>query len=297
MPMTTPVRTPGIAPILWFLAITFGVTYTVEFSLINSGIRFDANTIQTAPALWLLAVMWIPGLAALFTTIFVEKRPISELREALLLRMGSIGPYLLFILLAPIIFAAMYGLSWALGLTEPDLTMAALSRATGSTEQITTDTVLYLMLPMSIFIGPFINLAFGLGEELGWRGFLLPRLMPLGKVPAYLLLGVLWGLWHAPLIHVGFNYPGHPMAGIAMMCLLSATFGIFLNEMSLHYRSVFLAAFIHGAVNAQGYGIWSWVFPGIDPILGGSMGLTGAFVWLLTGAATMFILSLLRREK
>jgi hypothetical protein len=41
--------------------------------------------------------------------------------------------------------------------------------------------------------------------------------MPLGKWKAYLIVGVIWGLWHAPLIAIGFNYPGMPVLGILMM--------------------------------------------------------------------------------
>jgi len=287
-------HTPRLAPIIWFLAITFIATFSVEFALIQNGVRFGEEVIQSSPALWLLATMWIPGLAGLLVAKFVEGASLKGLVDSLSLRMGSIGPYLLTMIIAPLAFAAMYILSWAFGLTSPDMTMQTLTAVTGSTEPITQKTVFQLMLPLSIILGPIINFVFGLGEEIGWRGFLLPRLMVLGKTKAYVLLGILWGLWHAPLIWVGFNYPGHPVSGIAMMCVLSTAFGLFINEMTLHYRSSLLAAFIHGAVNAQGYGIWFWLFPGVNPLLGGGTGLTAIAVWLVVGIATMKILSRLQ---
>lgn len=280
-----------------FLLLTFTATYAVEIWLIHSGVRFDAGTVQSTPALWLLAVMWIPGLSALLTVLCVERSGLRGLPTALLMRLGSMGPYGLTLLLIPGLFAAMYGLTWALGLASPDTTMRALIEATGHQESITPDTVFRIMLPLSVVLGPLINFAFGLGEELGWRGFLLPRLLFLGRVRAHLVVGVLWGMWHAPLIWAGFNYPGHPVAGVAMMCVLTTAFGLFLGEMTLHYRSVLLAAFIHGAVNAQGYGIWSWLFPGTDPLLGGGTGLTGVAVWLVTGVITLHILGRLKRNQ
>ncbi len=59
-------------------------------------------------------------------------------------------------------------------------------------------------------LGAFVNLVPALGEELGWRGWLLPKLLPLGTVPALLVSGVVWRLWHAPLVLLGYNYPDAP---------------------------------------------------------------------------------------
>ena len=103
--------------------------------------------------------------------------------------------------------------------------------------------------------------------------------MPLGKWKAYLLVGVIWGLWHAPLVAIGFNYPGMPVLGIVMMVLLTTALGIFINEMTLHYQSAVLAGWIHGVFNSQAYGIWRMLlFAGTNPVLGGITGLVGIAV-------------------
>ena len=140
---------------------------------------------------------------------------------------------------------------------------------------------------ISLLVGPTINGIFGFGEEFGWRGYLLPKLLPLGKTRAYVLTGVIWGLWHAPLILVGFNYPGYPLAGVLFMCALTTVMGIFLNEMTLRHRSSILAGSIHGAINGQGYGIWRILFPSVNPLLGGLTGLVGIGVWLVVGLVMM----------
>nr|WP_287410574.1 CPBP family intramembrane metalloprotease [Pseudodesulfovibrio sp.] len=275
-----------IKPLLLFIALTFGATWAVEFFLISKGMRFDSLTGMSSPALWLMAVMWIPGASALLVTAFVEKKNFVDLRDSLRLRLGtSLGAYFLTILLVPTLFAGIYLLSWGLGFGDFNPQIPGVE--TGETN---LESVLQVMLPMSIVLGPFINLIFGLGEEIGWRGFMLPRLMPLGKPLAYSLLGILWGIWHAPLILAGFNYPGYPVGGIVMMCILCFAFGLFLNEMTLHYDSSILAGFIHGAVNAQGYGVWLLLFPDVHPLLGGSVGLTGIIVWLITGLLCSIIL-------
>ncbi|BDQ33227.1 CPBP family intramembrane glutamic endopeptidase [Pseudodesulfovibrio portus] len=270
-----------------FILLTLGVTWAMEFALISGGMRFDDMSELNTPALWLLAVMMVPGTVAVLTARFIEGVPFSEMRDNLGLRFGtSVGPYFLAVLLIPLVFAVIYGLTWAMGLSGFDPTAGELDE----------DFLLQVALPLSMVLGPLINLIFGIGEEVGWRGFLLPRLLPMGKANAYLVLGVIWGLWHAPLVWAGFNYPGYPMNGIAMMCVLSVAFGFFLNEMTLHYQSSILAGFIHGAFNAQGFGVWLWIFPDVHPILGGPFGLVGAACWLVLGLVTTWTLARLKSD-
>ncbi|WP_243545018.1 CPBP family intramembrane glutamic endopeptidase [Pseudodesulfovibrio tunisiensis] len=269
-------RAGNRASIVWFLAAAFIPTFAAEAWLAASGLRLDGQIIGTVPMLWILGIMWIPGLAALGVHVFVEKRDWRELG----LRFGPWRAYADMLLLIPALCAAMYGLTWLIGLAEPDTAMSGLTTATGAAAPSLRDIFL-IMLPMSIVVGTPVNAVFALGEELGWRGFLLPRLLHLGRFRAYTLLGVIWGLWHAPLIMMGFNYPGHPVAGIGMMCLLCTAFGALLGECRLRWNSVLVAAWMHGAANAQGYGIWPWLFPDANPLLGGFSGLTGVAVWSL----------------
>jgi membrane protease YdiL (CAAX protease family) len=76
-------------------------------------------------------------------------------------------------------------------------------------------------------MGPAVNGLFAFGEELGWRGYLLPKLMPLGKWKAYVLVGIIWGLWHGPLVLAGFNYPAFPVLGVLGMIGMTTTFGFY----------------------------------------------------------------------
>ncbi len=100
-------------------------------------------------------------------------------------------------------------------------------------------------------VGAFINLVPALGEELGWRGWLLPKLMPLGTVPALLVTGVIWGLWHAPLILLGYNYPDAPgWLGLTAMVGMCIPVGAVFGWLRLRSGSVWPAALAHGAFNA-----------------------------------------------
>jgi CAAX protease family protein len=104
----------------------------------------------------------------------------------------------------------------------------------------------------SFLIAPGINALFAFGEEWGWRGFLLPRLLPLGQWPALLLTGVLWGLWYSPVILLGYDYPFHPKFGVILMTIFCVIFGILLGWLRLTTGSIWPAAIGHGALNAVG---------------------------------------------
>jgi membrane protease YdiL (CAAX protease family) len=272
--------------VLSYLAITFGITYAVEGALILAGFRVTA--LPSVLGQYTIAlVMWVPALATLLTVKLITREGWGVTR----FRIGSLWPYLVSALVVPASFIVVYGLTWALGLGQPDWQLTnfyALIASTGADMSSAPPPALLLVVLFlaSLFVAPWFNSLFGLGEEIGWRGYLLPKLMPLGKIGAYIVVGVIWGLWHAPLILVGFNYPGYPILGIVFMAGMTTALGIFMNELALRYRSSILAGWIHGLFNSQGYGVWRILFPTVNPLLGGFTGLVGIAVWLIVGLVT-----------
>ncbi len=269
--------------ILSYLAVTFAITYAVEGALILAGWRVTA----LPPILGqyvIAAVMWVPALAAVLTIKLVTREGFGIAN----LRFGSWKPYVATALGVPLCFVVIYGLTWALGLARPDWQLKAfyaLIASGGADMSKAPPPGLFLpgLFFASLIMAPFVNSLFGFGEELGWRGYLLPKLMPLGKARAYLLVGLIWGLWHAPIVLVGFVAPGYPLAGILLMIGLTTGLGLLLNELTLRYRSSILAGWIHGVYNSQAYGVWRVLFPQVHPLLGGMAGLVGLAVWFAVG--------------
>jgi len=282
-----------------FLAIAFGLTWLVEGALILAGLRIlpigpamgpgtgEApaggwqSSMPLAVPLILGGMMWMPALATFLTTRFVTREGLAIAN----IRVGPLRPYLVSALTIPALFIVTYALSAVLCGVAPDWRFAAFCRSMGidpSTLPPPAVLVAGIFLA-STFLAPFFNGVFGFGEELGWRGYLLPKLMPLGKPRAYAILGIVWGLWHAPLILVGMNYPGHPLLGVLGMIGVTTSLGIYLNEQTLRHRSSILAGWIHGAFNCQVYGLWRVLFPEMDPLLGGFTGVTGIAVWTIFG--------------
>ena len=67
-------------------------------------------------------------------------------------------------------------------------------------------TIILSQTVMAMVLAPLLNGIPTFGEEFGWRAYLQWKLMPLGGRKAVLLTGVIWGVWHWPVIAMGHNY-------------------------------------------------------------------------------------------
>jgi uncharacterized protein len=114
-------------------------------------------------------------------------------------------------------------------------------------------TLAIIQLAQGVLIAPIINSISTFGEEFGWRAYLLPKLMHLGSRKAMLLIGFIWGIWHWPVIFMGyeygFNYPGYPWAGPLLFIWITFGLGIFLGWLALRGKSVWPAVIGHAAIN------------------------------------------------
>jgi CAAX protease family protein len=102
-----------------------------------------------------------------------------------------------------------------------------------------------------------MNAMFAFGEEYGWRGYLLPKLLPLGEARAAVVLGVIWGLWHSPLLIAGLNYPGvNPWIAIAMFVPTAVLMSLLFTRLYVAAGgAVLVASLLHGSLNAYGDGL------------------------------------------
>ncbi len=136
--------------------------------------------------------------------------------------------------------------------------------------------VLAIALINTVIAGSTINTIAALGEEMGWRGFLLTTLSKrIGLYGAAIVVGIVWSLWHAPLILIaGFNYPHHPDAlGLATFTGLCIALSVALSILRAKSGSVLPPAFLHGNLNALG-GLALLTFVG-DEIITFPVGLLG----------------------
>ena len=265
--MTTPdlVRRPdlaktgrGLRPVGVFLALAFGLSWLLALPLwFGDGLASP----------WLypvaLAVMTTPAIAALVVVFLVERPthrartlglwPLTPVRRLLgYSALGIFGSIALVLVALPI--GALLGVYPAdfVHFSAYREVLAQQLRATGVGLPMSTGALVALQLAL-LPLAAVINLVPALGEELGWRGWLLPRLMPLGPLPALLVSGVVWGVWHAPLVLLGYNYPNAPgWLGVLAMVGMCILVGALLGWLRLRSGSVWPAALAHAAINGTG---------------------------------------------
>jgi membrane protease YdiL (CAAX protease family) len=273
-----------------FLALSFGLSWLIALPLWWGDGLASPFFIVVA-----LAVMATPAIAALVVVFFVEKHAAKgERRRAL--GLGSVRPvgrfirYLVLALFVPpvlILVALLVGT--ALGLYPADVvnfsgfqeTLDAQLEAIGQASLPIPIGLLVAAQFLNVLIGSIINVVPALGEELGWRGWLLPKLLPLGVVPALLISGVIWGLWHAPLILLGYNYGNAPgWLALAAMVAMTTVIGAVFSWLRIRSESVWPAALAHGSFNAAAGFSLVFIMAGesFDPLQATILGWSG---WLV----------------
>jgi membrane protease YdiL (CAAX protease family) len=127
----------------------------------------------------------------------------------------------------------------------------------------------------AVIIGPFLGLIITFGEEYGWRGYLQSELVHLGRIRGVGLVGIIWGVWHWPIIWMGYNYPGQPVLGPLLMTAYTVVLAYFLAYAVFKSKGVWTAAYLHALNNqAMSFYMVAVVTP-VSMVLSFGIGLPG----------------------
>ena len=281
-----------------YLAFTFVVGYAVQFGLLFGGlIAYQSPTVFHT--LLLAAVMWIPALGALAASLICPDpaRPMPKTWPL------PAGPALRLIAAVPVLFAANYALSALLGFVGPQwglstllgqLSPATLVQFPPGVMSILPGLLIVFGIALSIVLGATVAAAAALGSELGWRGYLLPRLAGGNRIAAHLGMGLLWGAWFLPLVYGWFRFRNDYDGAVStVLCALAMAIvlGAALNEIVLRTGHTGLAALALGLFVSQerlGLAFWPYLFPSAELPWSGAFSVFAIALWLI--AATYPVL-------
>lgn len=162
---------------------------------------------------------------------------------------------------------------------------AAADAITAQLHALPAPMLILTTIVSGVLAGCTINALFAFGEEYGWRNYMVSALKGESFLKAAAVIGLVWGIWHAPLVLAGHNYPQHPVAGVAMMCVFCILAGIIELYFTLRTKSFITAAIIHGNINAMASVVVMFVLGGSDL----TVGLTGLGGFLALGLAILVI--------
>ena len=213
------------------------------------GVIIRAGHMKQLPVFLL---MWCPGTAGIICCLLLRRS------------LGSLGwrrpgaRYLAIAYALPIAYAGLaYGAVWVAGLGGLNSTfLAEIAR------QMRQHLPIWAMIAIYGAITGTLGVAFSvlsaLGEEIGWRGFLVPELAKqMSFTQLSVVSGVIWGLWHTPeLLFAGYNAGTNRAYGFVCFMLMVVAVSFVFAWLRLKSNSLWPAALLHGAHNAYVQGVF-----------------------------------------
>ncbi|MFI6477805.1 CPBP family intramembrane glutamic endopeptidase [Nonomuraea sp. NPDC050663] len=269
--------------IIVFLAVSFGLSWLVALPLwLGDGLE------SSQFLLWGSLLMLTPTLGVLAVWL-TRRTPFRHFAAETGLTIGPAQGRTARLILAawlgiPAIILISIALSLLLGWLQPDLSgLATTLRSAGLPVPADLTPAFIAQVAGATLIGPVVNAVQSFGEEWGWRGWLLPRLVAeRGVLFGVLVSGVIWGAWHAPLTLLGYNYPDLGAWAALMFVGATVLIGALFGWLRLRSGSVWPAVVAHGSLNAVGP---------VVLVFGGSpnaalVGVAGVAGWVVLAVVT-----------
>jgi len=232
---------PLTKQILIYLLLVFGFSCLPYFLIVHSGHVGAGNGMAV------MMVMWCPAFAALATCRILRIDPATLGWKWRPVR------YVAWSYAIPVLYALpVYLATWALirGSFAFESFAIPLGEAFGFPTHPRA-TTLFLAIPCYAIYGVIRSTSSALGEEIGWRGFLFPRLVGrVGFTVGCVLTGCIWALWHYPgLLFADYNAGTKPAYALSCFTLMVIADSFIMGWLRLKSGSLWPAAILHASHN------------------------------------------------
>ncbi|MCR5267359.1 MAG: CPBP family intramembrane metalloprotease [Lachnospiraceae bacterium] len=251
-------RKSDLKRILLFIGFAFVLTYVIELIFVLPAAKENRTSDSILYTVLAALAMMMPAISVVITRL-VTGEGFGEHYLAPNCGRKTIRYYLMAWFVPALLILAGAAIYFLIYSSQFDWNMSYYMeemRKTGIKEPVEAirDTKISQIIA-GVILGPVMNIFTSFGEEWGWRGYLLPKLMKsMPLVPSVLLSGVIWGLWYIPFVIAGLNYgmdyTGYPYCGFLMMILFCVVTGIFISYVTIRTKSCIPAIVAHGAINA-----------------------------------------------
>jgi uncharacterized protein len=245
-------QTKGIVS---YLLITFGLAW------FTWGIAFFLGLKATDPFFQFAALpgAFAPAIAALIVRLWITREGFADAGFRLNFRRNWL--YYLFAWLHPlVVIGCIAALAMITGLAQPDFTLQRGLKALYPDLPVSANMGLVVLL--QLLITALITTPLLWGEEFGWRSYLQLRLFGQRPPLAAITTGVIWGIWHYPLILMGYERYDNLALGFLLFTLLTIALSFIFGWLRLKTQSIWSASLAHAATNTIGGSLTFLLFAG-----------------------------------